>query len=155
MGGKKRSPSPVETRVRRLTDEEIGKINEEVAARMAALKQRWEKSGQTDFHALLGALIFCQIRLPPWLFTGLNQLLQRQLPKEPPPYHRSRWLMVLQGHDQDGLSWEESYEHASNALANTPARGSPGTMKRSYDLIQRDLPPTKRRPRTYRRRQLG
>jgi hypothetical protein len=133
-----RQPSPVKMRVRRLTHEDIGKIRERAAARMTALEQRWEKSGHTDFHALLGALIFCKLRLPPWLFTGLMQLLQRQLPQEPPPYHRHRWFMVLQGHDLGGLSWEESYAYASNALANTPARGSPGTMKR--------------RPRTYRRK---
>ena len=102
MAGKKR------TRVRRQTDEEIGKIREGAAARMAALKQKWEKSGRTDIHALLGALIFCQIGLPPWLFTGLMQLVQRQLPQERPPDHRLRWSMVLQGHDLDGLSWEAS-----------------------------------------------
>ena len=37
--------------------------------------------------------------------------------------------MVLQGHDLDGLSWEASYEYASNVLAYTHARGKhPGGL---------------------------
>jgi hypothetical protein len=39
------------------------------AARVAALRQRWETS--LDREALLGALIFYQLQLPEWLFRVL------------------------------------------------------------------------------------
>ena len=42
----------------------------------SALRRRWEAT--VDLHALIGALIFEQARLPEWLFRGLVQKLNEQ-----------------------------------------------------------------------------
>ena len=52
-----------------LTDNELRAMTAETTARLAAMRQRWEATG--DLHALIGALIFFQSRLPEWLFKGL------------------------------------------------------------------------------------
>lgn len=49
-----------------------------------------------------------------------------------------RWLAVRDA-QSEGRSWEKAREKASNRLASTLAAGAPGTMKYSYDLIQRIL----------------
>lgn len=48
----------------------------DIAAQVAALRRRWEASG--DKEALLGALIFYQLQLPEWLFKGLLQTFEQQ-----------------------------------------------------------------------------
>ncbi len=48
-----------------LTVDEAAAMTADITARVAALRQRWEASG--DLQALFGALIFYQSRLPQWL----------------------------------------------------------------------------------------
>jgi hypothetical protein len=61
-----------------------------------------------------------------------------------------RWSFVREGRDRRKMGWDESYEYASAVLAGSPAEAGPEMMKKSYDKVQRSLPPTQRRPRTYR-----
>lgn len=37
------------------------------------------------------------------------------------------------------MSWDEAREQAAELLAGTPAAGGADTMKRSYDIVKRDL----------------
>jgi len=59
-----------------LTVGELRSMATDRAARLAALRRRWEAT--VDLHALIGALIFEQARLPEWLFRGLVQKLNEQ-----------------------------------------------------------------------------
>ena len=64
---------------------------------------------------------------------------------------RVRWEYVCKGLAH-GLGWDGAFEYASNVLRGTQAEAGQDMMKRSYQKIQKRLPPEKRRPRTYRRR---
>jgi len=103
--------------------------------------------------------------LPPWLFAGLHQVLERSMCG--PSVDEVRWLMVRQALDHPEpdpdkalepdlqlahLTWEKAYAYASRKLAKTDARGAPDTMKKSYQKIERSLPPEMRRPVTRQRR---
>src|SRR6516162_3313956 len=48
----------------------------DMTARVAALKRRWEESG--DLQALFGALNFYQLQLPKWFCQGLMQTCEQQ-----------------------------------------------------------------------------
>jgi hypothetical protein len=105
---------------------------------------------------LLGALNLCGTfrPLPDWLYTALQALLTERL-SLPPPKDWVRWNLVLALRDDPKIeprrTWEETYKLASKRLANTPARGGPEAIKKSYQAIERSLPPEQRRRRTYRR----
>lgn len=105
------------------------------AAGKAALEQRFLKSGYTDMHALLGLLVFDNAQMSPVLFDGLWKLLNKQLPREKPPYHWLRWFMVREGLRETG-ELDAAFAYASKVLAAAPARGGPPTMERSYYLIE-------------------
>jgi hypothetical protein len=49
-----------------------------------------------------------------------------------------RWFTVRTAH-REGLTYRKAYRAASERLERTGANGAPGSMKRSYDLIQRIL----------------
>jgi hypothetical protein len=56
--------------------------------------------------------------------------------------HFSRWLAVFEARravlkQKPKGSWMDAYKVASKRLANTPARGTPRTMRSSYAAIQR------------------
>ena len=126
-----------EVRTRLLGDDEVRKWRDDIDAQMVALEQRWKESENTDVHALLGALIFCEAWLPPWLFKGLFEMLKAQLPQEP-DIHSGRWLLVMEGRS-NRLSWEKAYEYAAERARGRYA-GTARTMKGSYQIAQRKLP---------------
>ena len=86
-----------------LTGDDARAIAADVTARLAALKRRWEES--RDLQALLGALIFCQLQLPDWLFKGLMQTFEQQF-KNPDAI---RFLAVRHAHDVLGKTLDDSY----------------------------------------------
>jgi hypothetical protein len=144
------TPGGVLLRKHTLTADEVRALQADRAARIAALERRWHNSGCTDTQALLGALVFYQPQLPSWLFGGLWKRLERQLPQEPPPYHKLRWLMVRQELEFDpSMTLPQAYKIASDKLAHMPAppRGNPSAMEKSYQKIERELPPARRRRR--------
>ena len=59
-----------------------------------------------------------------------------------------RWSYVGEGRDRLGMSWEELYEYASDVCQGTPAQAGAEMMEKSYDEVQRELPPAQRRQRT-------
>jgi hypothetical protein len=124
---------------------------EDIGKRTAALQRCWEQSGHTDLFALHGALVFYAHTLPYWLSAGLFEALEKLLPQMRWPYHEVRWLAVRDAL-ADGFEWLDAYDAASERLKGTPARGKSGTMMKSYQKVERTLPPHARRPRTYRRR---
>ena len=137
-----------ETKV--LSKDEVQAISKTAATRMAALQQRWEK--HKDERALLGALFFCEAQLPQWLFVALSDLLIARL--LPIPRDWVRWNLVLTLRDVSRLKWTEVFSKAAKLLDGTYAAGSPETIRKSYERIERELPRELRRPRTHRRRSL-
>jgi hypothetical protein len=134
-----------ETRI--LRKNELLDIRKNAAARMATLQQRWEK--YKDAQALLGALVFCAAQLPQWLFMALYNLLTAGFP--PLPRDWVRWHLVRTLRDVSRLKWQEVFFEAGKLLDGTYAAGSPETIRKSYERIERELPREQRRPRTHRR----
>jgi hypothetical protein len=125
--------------------------------RLAAMQKAWARSnGAEHDRQLLGALILCgSFRpLPDWLYTALQALLTERL-SQPPPINWTRWNLVLALRDVSNLTWEETYQRASELLEGTPAQGTPDAIRKSYEAIERSLPPDRKRPRTYRPKPLG
>jgi hypothetical protein len=136
-------------KVSELTIDEARAMAADMTARLAALRRRWEASG--DLQALLGALIFCQLQLPEWLFKGLMQKLEQQL-RNP---DEVRFLTVRYAHDVEGMTMDEAYDWASNAITDPTAKGGRDTMMKSYQKIRAQVAQIDRirpRPRAGRRR---
>jgi hypothetical protein len=85
--------------VRVLTAEQRRASVDDINARMAQLKQQWERSGHTDVHALRGAVIFLKAQLPPWVFSGVMQRLKVQ--QMQPPYHEIRAYGARSAHRKE------------------------------------------------------
>jgi hypothetical protein len=121
--------------------------------RLAAMRKAWSKSrGSERDRCLLGALNLCgPFRpLPDWLCTALQELLTERLPQ--PPINWTRWNLALTLHDVSGLTWEDTWERATEMLADTPAQGGPEAIRKSYQAFERSQPLEQRRKRTYRRK---
>ena len=119
----------------------------DMTARLSALRRRWEASG--DLQALRGALIFCQLQLPEWLFKGLMQNLEQQF-KNPDAI---RFLAVRFAHDVLGKTIDESYDWASHNVTDPTASGRRDTMMKSYQKIRSqvaEIDRIQRRPRSRR-----
>jgi hypothetical protein len=133
-----------------------GKWQSDIDKKLAGMQNAMTKSrgSERDRH-LLGALNLCgPFRpLPDWLCTALQELLTERLAQ--PPINWVRWNLVLALRNVSDLTWEETYQHASEKLAGTAAQGSPEAIRKSYEAIERSLPPEQRRQRTYRRKPLG
>jgi len=130
-----------------LTVDEARAMAADVTARMETLRQRWEASG--DPQALLGALIFCQLQLPEWLFKGVMKNFEQQLNN---PY-ATRFLAVRYAHDVLGKTMDECYDWASENVTDPIARGRRDSMMKSYQKISSqvakidDIQPRPRRGR--------
>jgi hypothetical protein len=133
-----------------LTDNELRAMAADTMARVAALRRRWEAAG--DLHALIGALIFFQLRLPEWLFKGLMRTLNEQF-KNP---HAMRFLAVRHAHDVLGMNMDESYDWASEHITDPAAKGSRDSMMKSYQRIRPKVAKIDRiQPRSRVRRRRG
>ena len=121
-----------------LTVGELRSMATDRAARLVALRRRWEAT--VDLHALIGALIFEQARLPEWLFRGLMQKLNEQFNN---PYV-TRFLAVRRPmtfwHD-DGRSLRWAAENIDDPAASggrdtmmkiIPKNPTPGGENRSH-----------------------
>ena len=133
-----------ETRV--LGKDELQALGRIAVAGMALLQQRWEK--HKDVYALLGALFFLKAQLPQWLLGGLCDLLTARLPSAPRDW--VRWNLVLALRDVSRLKWTEVFSEAAKLLYGTDAAGRPETIRKSYERVERNLPPQRRRPRRHR-----
>ena len=119
----------------------------DMTARVAALKRRWEESG--DLQALFGALNFCQLQLPEWLFKGLVQNFDQQF-KNPDAI---RFLAVRYAHDVLGKTIDEAYDWACKNVTDPTAKGGRDTMMKSYQKIRAQVAQIDRiRPRRRSRR---
>jgi len=136
-------------KISELTIDEARAMAADMTARLAALRRRWEASG--DLPALLGALIFCQLQLPEWLFKGLMQNLEQQL-RNP---DEKRFLAVRYAHDVLGMTMDEAYDWASNNVTDPTAKGGRDSIMKSYQKIRPQVAKIDRiqpRPRARRRR---
>ena len=134
-------------KISELTVDEARAMAADMTVRLAALRRRWEASG--DLQALLGALIFCQLQLPEWLFKGLMQNLEQQL-RNP---DEKRFLAVRYAHDVKGMTMDEAYDWASEAVTDPDAKGGRDSMMKSYQKIRPQVAQIDRiRPRPRRRR---
>ena len=135
--------------VSELTVDEADAMAADITARVAGLQGRWEASGDLD--ALFGALIFYQRQLPEWLFKGLMWNFERQL-KNP---DATRFLFVRYAHDVKGMTMDEAYDWASEAVTDPDAKGGRDSMMKSYQEIRPKVAKIDRirpRPRAPRRR---
>ena len=133
-----------------LTAGEASALAADIRARQAALRRRWEESG--DLQALFGALIFYQAQLPEWLFKGLLQNFEQQL-RNP---DEIRFLAVRYAHDVLGMTMDEAYDWASENVTEPIAKGGRDSMMKSYQKIRRQVARIDRiepRQRRARRRQ--
>jgi hypothetical protein len=131
-----------------LTVDEAAAVTADITARVAGLRRRWEASG--DEEALLGALIFYQLRLPEWFFRGLMQTFAQQV-KNP---EAMRFLAVRHAHDVLGMTMDEAYDWASDNITDPIAIGGRDTMMKSYQKIRPQVAKIdriRRRPHTRRR----
>jgi hypothetical protein len=138
--------------------EEMRLLRDDFARRVAAMAasaEDWEKSGHTDLSKLWAGLHHVKDALPPWLFSGLLEMLMKQvrptLHPKPPCVDEVRWGYVRYLRDYKGLKWNDAYERASELLKRTSAKGSADAMHTSYKVWNKNLPPEQRRPRTYQR----
>ena len=132
-----------------LTVDDARAITADIKARLATLQRQWKASGDLD--ALFGALIFYQRQLPEWLFKGLMQNFERQL-KNP---DATRFLFVRYAHDVKGMTMDEAYDWASEAVTDPDAKGGRDSMMKSYQEIRPKVAKIDRirpRPRAPRRR---
>jgi hypothetical protein len=130
-----------------LTEDEARAMAADMTARLAALKRRWEESG--DLQALFGALNFYQLQLPEWLFKGLMQNFDQQF-KNPDAI---RFLTVRHAHDVLGMTMDEAYDWACENITDPVATGRRDAMMKSYQRIRRQVAQIDRiRPRPRRRR---
>jgi hypothetical protein len=146
-------------------------------AELAALKSIWEGSPNYGMGALLEALSLCTgkvVPLPPWLARAVRAELNLRTPEQTLTHYR-RWREVRRmrdtrpvtpdtakmrpGRGYSGLElpvkeigYEETVELAVERLRKTPAAGSAKTIKRSYSLVENDLPQSARYKRTYAKR---
>jgi hypothetical protein len=143
--------------VRNFTLEEASALKvqfETMAVRqMEAMRLRWEKSGCTDSACLRSALLLCgtTVPLPSWAVWGLLELTGKQIEQMQRPYHGARWVLVREALAR-GLSLDEAREQASKWSQGTPAACGPDMIQKSYQKVERSLPPEARVPRGRRRR---
>jgi hypothetical protein len=109
---------------------------------LEACREAWEERNP---QGLWWGIVHCSSdgRLPQWLAAELLTMLklrpvQRRFWE---PYKRRLTHYVrfaeVRGARKRGLTWEQAYDTASEALAQTPAWGSAATMKKSYRLVAR------------------
>jgi hypothetical protein len=147
------------------------------SAELAALKTIWESSRGYGMGALLEALNLCigkDVRVPPWLARDLRAELIRRVPKRTLVHYR-RWRAVRRKRDTRPvmpdaakmqpwrgyslaeipvreIGYEETFAWVAEQLEKTPAKGSAKAIRRSYTLVENDLPEARRYKRTYAKR---
>jgi len=153
---KKSAPKQLVT-VRNMTPEEASALKAEFATmaerQMEAMRQRWEKSGCTDSACLRAVLLLCgaTVPLPSWAAWGLLDLIDKQIKQMQPPYHGARWMLVREALAQ-GLSLDEAYDQASLWSQGTPAACGRDMIQKSYQKIERTLPPEAKAPHKKRKK---
>jgi hypothetical protein len=129
-----------------MTPEEASAVKAEFATmaerQMEAMRQRWEKSGCTDSACLRAVLLLCGATapLPSWAVWGLLDLTDKQIEQMQPPYYGARWMLVREALAR-GLSLDEAYDQASLWSQGTPAACRRDMIQKSYQKIERSLPP--------------
>lgn len=118
-----------------LSIDELRTMATDVATRLAALRRRWEATG--DLYALIGALILHQPQLPEWLSKGLIQKLNEQFTNP----DAMRFLAVRYAHDVLEMTMDEAYDWASRNVTPSIAKGGRDSMMKSYQKIRRQVAP--------------
>jgi hypothetical protein len=146
-------------------------------AELAALKSIWEGSPNYGKGALLEALrLYTRkvVPLPFWLADAVLAELICHVPKQTLKHYR-RWREVRRMRDTrpvtpetakmrpgrsyshtelpvKEIGYEETLEWVAELLRKTSAAGSTKAIRRSYDLVEKDLPKSARYKRTYAKR---
>ena len=146
-------------------------------AEIAALERIWKGSPNYGKGALLEAFTLCTdnaMPLPHWLVGAVRAELGQSIPEQTRKHYR-RWREVRKMRDErpHTLDWakmrpgrsypanhklphreigyEETLQWVAALLEKTPAAGTPKTIKRSYELVEKELPANQRYRRTYAR----
>jgi hypothetical protein len=92
--------------------------------------------------APIDALWFChdnEVLLPEWLAFALSGFALGIAKRDKRGATRFMRYRAVHQAKARGLSWEQSYKAAGEALKGTNARGKPGTMKDDYQYVQRNI----------------
>jgi hypothetical protein len=117
---------------------------------MLRCQQGWEATHDPAFIVEAQVLIdFDERPPPPWLSEAIYDVAMKGRAKEYVTrahnalVRRRRYEAVCDaksaGITWAAVTWEAAYAEAAKALAKTPARGEPGTMKAAYDDVARDI----------------
>jgi hypothetical protein len=155
--------------------------NMDIDAELAAVKQAYARArGAKRDELLFAALLMSYGRpLPEWAFNEIAKLLAARRPKTSDV--KMRWIVARAlldwGHwdptfqqtwqrwkslgwlteeerawdEKPPLKWEEVWTRASEILRAAGRPAKPETIRKSYALYERSLPPAQRRPLTWRR----
>src|SRR5262249_53495109 len=113
-----------------LTADQARAMRADWAARVEALRHRWETSRERA--PLRGSLVFDQPLSRPWLFKGLMESFE-ELSRSP---HATRFLAVRYAHDALEMPMDEAYDWASENVTDPAARGGRDAMMKSYQRIR-------------------
>ena len=153
------------------------KMDAKLRAELDVLKPIWEGSPNYGMGAILEALRLCAnkgVPLPLWLARAVHAELIRRAPKQALKHYR-RWREVrtmrdlrplkletekmrpgrsysLFGAPYKEIDYEETFEWTAERLRKTSASGSTKAIRRSYGLVENDLPKSERYKRTYTKR---
>lgn len=107
---------------------------------LEACREAWEARNP---QGLWWGIVHCSTAggLPPWLAAAFLTMLKLRPVQRRfwGPYQRrlvdfARFAAVRNARER-GLTWEQAYDAASEALAQTPAFGGAAAMKKSYWLV--------------------
>lgn len=107
----------------------------------------WISRGELNpLMAAIGFLRMLEVEPPDWIYSAIEDHLYKQgmRNKRLVARHRQleidcvRWATVTYLRTSRRLSWERSYDKASQHLQNTRAAGTEETMRSSYKRYQRD-----------------
>jgi hypothetical protein len=111
-----------------------------------ALERAWRTSGDFFILALQVAESRSRNEPPPeWLHKALLEHADHARPTaEIKLYQReairwTRYIAVREGHDREGLTWENAAEWAAEQLRDTPSAASPKTMAEEYKRVRKAL----------------
>jgi hypothetical protein len=126
----------------------MAKDERQWSAKVDRLKRFAHDAGH--YGALADAVEYCRVggAIPEWLAGDIKRAIMlaatssgwlKARRRDMRDFTRASDVMDAHESGRWGLRWHDAYEFASKHLSGTDAEGSPGTMERSYKLVQRRM----------------
>jgi hypothetical protein len=114
--------------------------------KMRSCEAGWRATGDPWAVAETHTLTLLHRQVPPtWLDDAVWSLAVKRRTKrhakraQEAAIRLMRYEIVRDAHQIYGLSWEDSYERATEVLADTPAAAEPDTMRKVYGKVKKHL----------------